>query len=236
MGTDIHSIAQVRVDGEWKTVAVGIGGDPRDYNLFAMLADVRNGRGFAGIKTTDPFPVIHEQRGLPFDLQVNDDGDSVSVTASDLLMAWDYDGTPCEVKSGRRASCLGQDDNRMWMGDHSHSWCLLSELETFVEKVAIKHEAKLYGVVDREEYDTAKKEGRRFQSWCGDVAGRGVVKASEQEYAIRPADGVTHVQAEWTQNAMECSHLGEIREALHAIAKTCNVTPDAVRYVYGFDS
>lgn len=235
MGTDIHSIAQVRVEGVWKTVAVGVGGDPRDYNLFAMLADVRNGRGFAGIKTADPFPVIHEQRGLPADLAVNEDGESLQVCMDELVLAWGYDGKPCDLESGRRASYLGEDDNRMWLGEHSHSWCTLSEMDVFVDSVASKHQSKIYGVVDREEYDAAKKEGRRFESWCGDVAGRSVVKASEAEYAACP-DGVTHVRAEWTQNAMECSRLGELREALHAIAKTCNVTPDAVRYVYGFDS
>jgi hypothetical protein len=45
MGTDIHSIAQVRRNGSWETVAIGVCGDPRSYNTFAMLADVRNGTG-----------------------------------------------------------------------------------------------------------------------------------------------------------------------------------------------
>ena len=115
MGTDIHSIAQVQVDGKWRTVAVGIGGDPRSYNMFAMLADVRNGRGFAGIKTSDPFPVIQEQRGLPSDLVLNEDGDSLTIKSDDLLLAWDYGGKRCDLSSGRRSCYLGEDDNRMWM-------------------------------------------------------------------------------------------------------------------------
>lgn len=40
MGTDIHSIAQVKRDGQWVTVAIGIAGDQRNYNTFAMLANV----------------------------------------------------------------------------------------------------------------------------------------------------------------------------------------------------
>jgi hypothetical protein len=52
MGTDIHSIAQIKRDGQWVTVAVAIAGDQRYYNTFAMLANVRNGRGFAGCWTT----------------------------------------------------------------------------------------------------------------------------------------------------------------------------------------
>lgn len=63
MGTDIYSIAQVKRDGKWVTVAINIDGDQRSYNTFAMLANVRNGTGFAGCR----FPVIHEPRGLPDD-------------------------------------------------------------------------------------------------------------------------------------------------------------------------
>lgn len=58
MGTDIHSIAQVQVDGKWRTVAVGIGGDPRSYNMFAMLADVRKLRNL-----TEWFGAKRYQRG-----------------------------------------------------------------------------------------------------------------------------------------------------------------------------
>ena len=73
MGTDIHSIAQVNRDGRWQTVAIGIDGDQRSYNTFAMLANVRNGYGFAGCRTSTGFPVIHEPRGLPEDLKTNED-------------------------------------------------------------------------------------------------------------------------------------------------------------------
>jgi hypothetical protein len=40
----------------------------RNYDVFAILADVRNGRGFAGIDTGDGFVPIAEERGLPDDL------------------------------------------------------------------------------------------------------------------------------------------------------------------------
>lgn len=41
--------------------------DGRNYDWFAILADVRNGRGFAGIKTGLGFDVITEPRGVPED-------------------------------------------------------------------------------------------------------------------------------------------------------------------------
>lgn len=39
----------------------------RNYDVFAILADVRNGRGFAGVKTGDGFNIISEPRGVPKD-------------------------------------------------------------------------------------------------------------------------------------------------------------------------
>lgn len=42
----------------------------RNYCFFAVLADVRNGRGFAGISTGDGFNPIAEVRGLPEDVSM----------------------------------------------------------------------------------------------------------------------------------------------------------------------
>jgi hypothetical protein len=42
--------------------------DERNYDLFAMLADVRNGHGFAGLDTGNRLNPISEPRGLPLDV------------------------------------------------------------------------------------------------------------------------------------------------------------------------
>jgi hypothetical protein len=42
--------------------------DGRNYDLFAQLADVRNGRGFAGIYTGSGFKPIADPKGLPSDV------------------------------------------------------------------------------------------------------------------------------------------------------------------------
>lgn len=85
MGTDIHAAIEYRESsehpwaalkypnkyfGKWEdepefTTRLPI---DRDYDLFAILANVRNGRGFAGVITGDGFNVISEQRGLPEDI------------------------------------------------------------------------------------------------------------------------------------------------------------------------
>jgi hypothetical protein len=83
MGTDIHSRVEVflpRYQGSPRWVMIedelfdaGWGDgrmtcDPfsdRNYTLFALLANVRNGYGFAGIVTGNPITPLDEPRGVP---------------------------------------------------------------------------------------------------------------------------------------------------------------------------
>jgi len=80
MGCDIHIIAEVKEDGVWREntdkvfydtwPSEGNHAEPnsnRNYDWFAVLADVRNGRGFAGVKTGDGFIPIADPRGTPDD-------------------------------------------------------------------------------------------------------------------------------------------------------------------------
>lgn len=89
-----------RCDGVGLTLAPY--GD-RNYDLFSMLADVRNGYGFAGCKTGDGFDPLAEPRGLPRDLSLAlrtesfEDGapwlgdHSFSHATLAELLAYDYD-------------------------------------------------------------------------------------------------------------------------------------------------
>jgi hypothetical protein len=106
MGCDIHSYAEIKKDNKWEKLGnvfpneyyrkeeEGDGNEwnvpfvdhpynSRCYNLFAILADVRNGRGFAGIPTGDGFTPISEPKGLPDDVtpEVREESDE-----------WDSDG------------------------------------------------------------------------------------------------------------------------------------------------
>ncbi len=74
----------------------------RNYNLFSMLADVRNGRGFAGVKTGAGFQPIAAPKGLPEDccalVQAESDGwdcdgHSHSFLTVAELMAYDWTQT-----------------------------------------------------------------------------------------------------------------------------------------------
>lgn len=81
MGCDIHLYQEAKIGGKWTStdhwhvnaeegLHIPYGGhlyDGRNYRLFAVLANVRNGHGFAGIKTGVPVAPIDEPRGLPHD-------------------------------------------------------------------------------------------------------------------------------------------------------------------------
>lgn len=70
MGCDIHLICQIKNGDEWETVKTGGNClEDRCYARFGLLADVRNGYGFAGCDTGDAVTPISKPRGLPKDLQ-----------------------------------------------------------------------------------------------------------------------------------------------------------------------
>lgn len=92
MGCDIHVAVERRTADGWQRAEPMVpprwtydGGpeeererwyDGRNYSLFAILADVRNGHGFAGVDTGDPVVPISEPRGLPDDVASETRSDS----------------------------------------------------------------------------------------------------------------------------------------------------------------
>lgn len=89
MGTDITMFAEVRKNKKWTKVESVFKNpwyredrvidewnrpytdrpyDGRNYDLFAILADVRNGTGFAGCRTSYGFNPIGTPKGLPEDI------------------------------------------------------------------------------------------------------------------------------------------------------------------------
>jgi hypothetical protein len=102
MGTDIHIAAEHFIDGKWHLAYVDLP-EYRNYWAFAVLADVRNGYGFAGISKGDPVTPISLPRGLPDDL------------SQELRAPPDTDDEDYSSK-------------RIWLGNHSFSWVTLKEL------------------------------------------------------------------------------------------------------------
>ena len=120
MGCDIHFYVEKKVNEKWETADKWNKYDDddyeegdltvnyedrfyhnRNYDLFAILADVRNGRGFAGICTGDGFIPISAPKGLPDDIcdQVKKEADrwegdahSHSHFLLSELISYDYKG------------------------------------------------------------------------------------------------------------------------------------------------
>lgn len=128
MGCDIHCFAEIKKDGKWEKVGEvfdDIYYNPdkpknkynkpkteepyagRNYDLFAILANVRNGYGFAGCDTGEGFVPICQPKGLPNDVchEIKSESDSWGCdghshswhTLKDLL---DYDWEQVTVKRG----------------------------------------------------------------------------------------------------------------------------------------
>jgi len=96
MGTDIHAGIEYKENGKWNALmfpnkrkwedqpeyAAELDID-RNYDLFAILADVRNGYGFGGVETGSGFKYIAKDRGLP---------DDISDEARDTACTGDHTG------------------------------------------------------------------------------------------------------------------------------------------------
>lgn len=159
MGTDIHMVAE-RFDGaRWRLV--GEAGktrhgrlrmpepyDGRNYDLFAILADVRNGRGVAGIKTGSGFEIMAEPRGVPVDCspefrQWAEDwsGHTPSWVTLAEILAFDW------TRLTTRRGCVGVLNMPYELGDKPHSWCGAHmgrdiQERTYAEMAAIRDQVR----------------------------------------------------------------------------------------------
>lgn len=123
MGTDIHTVAQIKDrNGKWETVAENIANEWRSYHSYAVLANLRNGHGFAGSDTGEEWEYISEPRGFPDD----------------------FEETNYE-------HIYGFDKHKKWMGDHSHSWVTLKEIKDKLEYYSGK-KYEVHGIVEVEKY------------------------------------------------------------------------------------
>lgn len=146
MGCDIHLYVEKRVDGQWRSVeewkqeyegeGLSVPYDSRfytrrNYDLFAILADVGNGFGFAGVDTGDGFRPISSPKGLPEDVSTllreeserwGCDGHSHSFfTVAELLA---YDWTQVVTQRGTVSAVQFEEWERMkqWHPEPK-GWC-----------------------------------------------------------------------------------------------------------------
>lgn len=183
----------------------------RNYDVFGILADVRNGRGFAGSDTGDGFIPISLPKGLPPDLSDEIRGvvedthwwcdnceayrsEKTSVTLTHDGHSWEEDACPvCEqpfVKYDWHHS------QHFWLGDHSFSYLTVDEILNYGWDQVTKHR----GWVDPGQFEIFRKEGKPY-SWSGGVSGNGVKHVSNVAMSRMIDDGEILFEGEYDEDA-----------------------------------
>ena len=175
MGTDIHMIAEVRKNGIWHTILDDIfilWKDTkreektcvpyyyRNYNLFAILAGVRNGTGFGGCRIGEKFNPISEPKGYPEDMcEDSEDFLSNGHSASWLTLKeiFDFDWT----QTNRRYGVLSEEEykNTVMKGKYPDNWCgdiIGRDIITILETE----------MVDLIQGKIPHEEGKRYYTGC----------------------------------------------------------------------
>lgn len=236
MGCDIHLRVERRVNGKWEPADKWVPTkypeeegpsfvvdyddrfySGRNYNLFAILADVRNGRGFAGVKTSEGFVPICEPKGIPDDItdlvradyeSWGSDAHSASWhTVSDLMA---YDWTQCTILRG----CLDGWTYAQWcnyprtQGESPKEWSGAVWGHTIVHLTDEEAKSKLEAIT-------------------------GGARVWEFESQIRDEFKDTYINCEWTQFYYECT--GKfLQETMPKLWQLGN--PEDVRIVFWFDN
>jgi hypothetical protein len=192
--------------------------DGRNYNLFAILANVRNGSGFAGIETGKGYNPISLPKGLPSDL-------SYELRQDDDMC--DEEG---EMKPGRYS-----------FGYHDFSWLTVKELIDY----NWNQEVKNCGIIGWDAYKEriANGETGSPESYCGGISGPDIVVIDEEEavechlrenISKKYKDKKVNVKIWWTEKYHESASIFYTK-VLPALQKI-DPNPENVRIVFGFDS
>ena len=232
MGCDIHLVVQAKRDGKWLDVPCEDPSawrpsrwwDGRCYDAFAILANVRNGEGFAGVETGECLIPIagKDTRGFPADFQ---------------LTHGDFHGPVTKDEDS-------QVDHGFWMGDHSSHWLLFSELLDYPHWNKVRTKV---GVVEAKLYKRAFA-GRNLRpndgphSYCGGISGPRVVVMSEMEFMqlgdAAPVHDDAYVRMRWPQTYWYSAGglFSHLIPQLSVWSYQNNVLPQDIRLVMGFDS
>ncbi len=226
MGCDIHLYVEIKQDGKWvwwkdqtieedeghtyvewkKQIYTG-----RNYDLFAVLADVRNGRGFAGIDTGDAYIPISTPRGVPHD---------ATEEFEKIVKSWDMDGHSHSYLSLLE---LISTDEYWNQGTKKRGWVSMSEYVKFqAEGEPSSYSGGVHGAsiqhVSNEEMDALLDKGIRDKSF-------------EQGFG-----GEYYTQVEWGKTYRESSYIDEIIRPLNGLAEEYGVTKEEIRIVFFFDN
>lgn len=236
MGCDIHSLVEIEGPGaRWRPVVWPdkwrghyddepqegyrfFDADDRNYDAFAILADVRNGHGFAGVDTGDGFVPISTPRGYPADispvaqrwLEESGDHSTSYVTLRELL---DYDWAQVAVKRG----VVSAAEYERWAGwrrgdgEGPESW------RGSVSGTEVRN------ITEEKMIDEIKRATKDLKRWT-----------PEYDQAITKL-GSLYTQVSWTVLYSEAAGRLYTR-AIPKMRRLVQSGPDKVRLVFNFDS
>jgi hypothetical protein len=198
----------------------------RNYSLFAMLADVRNGSGVAGVLTGEGFRPIAEPRGWP-----SDPGPDVAA-----------------FMRGAEGHEYVHTDGDIYPGDHTPSYLTLAELNAYDWHGQVTRRC---GVIPLGEYLKRRTSGVTGppEAWCGATSGPGIITLEEADVeAALGAGGLAtaigarpYVRVWWSQTYADCAgdFLTRTLPGLNSLVEqngAFRCTPDDIRIVFNFDS
>lgn len=163
----------------------------RNYDWFAILANVRNGRGFAGLYTGSGFDVIAEPRGYPenisnegmkffsysvtddpekIDNEIKIDGQWVYYVDRQRAINWVTNGYSQIIKINGQHYVTNPDY-------HSVSYLTVEDFNNFDwNQVTMK-----YGVVTLDQYKELRNKNKTPELWSGGISGEGIITVSVEE-------------------------------------------------------
>lgn len=185
----------------------------RHYTVFAFLADVRNGWGFAGVQTGEPIEPQFKERGIPIDTTYRE-------------TVYDKDG-----------NVVGGSPN--WLGDHSFTWATLRELKDAPWKVTVK----TCGVIHHKRYaEWSVQGGPPKGGWGGSIFGKGIRTFDEKDFKGIMAAGQVqeedYVRVWWEWHPLiECQFRKWLySQPMQDLLEEVGNNPDHIRVLMGFDS
>lgn len=218
MGTDIHGgfikvvfendkvVSKQAIKSNWEM--------DRNYTLFAILADVRNGYGFAGCYRHEPLKSIAEDRGIPSFIEVKEES-----YTEDLYNKW-YGRWDEEKEFGE------------YLGDHSFTYMTIKEI---LDWEGWNNHLSQGGVVEVNHYHSTIAKGKEPEYWSGGISGKNVIVVEQSElwkYEVLAATP-THVKCYWKSEQT----LGEMYDwFLEEINRIKEEHGEDVYLVVGFDS
>lgn len=185
----------------------------RDYTLFAILAGVRNGYGFAGCYRHEPLTPVAEGRGKP-DFLVYDEDDY----CPELYNKW----------YGRWG---GESELGEYLGDHSFTYMTLDEI---LDWNGWDKHLMCGGVVEVKHYEETLALGENPEQWYGGVGGGSIKVLSQEDYLLEKGNtSATHVQCYWKN---KYSLAEDYEWFLNEIIRIKNEFGGETYLVIGFDS